>query len=77
MVMVAKVAGNLAGLPVQAINGFAVEYLVFRSLYTVLYIRTTSNRWSYLRSAVWFGCTGLCMWTLHQAGVTLNATSSL
>ena len=30
------------------------------------------NRWSYLRSVVWFECTGLCLWKLVQAGRALN-----
>jgi uncharacterized MAPEG superfamily protein len=77
MTLIVKLAGNMVGLSSGKMNVFATEYLVLRLLYTLLYINTTSNRLSYLRSVVWFGCTGLCMWTLVQAGVAWNMSKGL
>lgn len=77
MTLIFKLTGNMVGLSSGKMNVFAIEYLVLRFLYTILYINTTSNRLSYLRSVVWFGCTGLCMWTLVQAGAAWNMSKTL
>jgi uncharacterized MAPEG superfamily protein len=72
-----KIAGNLARMPASQLNAFAAKYLVLRVVYTLLYINTSSasTRLSYLRSAIWFGTTGLCMWILIGAGDALTAFS--
>ena len=48
---VALLMGHLARL--EGLNLFAGGYLGLRVLYTGVYLRTETKRWSFLRSGVW------------------------
>jgi uncharacterized MAPEG superfamily protein len=58
----------MAGLPTKEMNRFAFNYLVIRALYTLLYIKTTRSWFGYVRSAVFFVATAMCVSVLGRAG---------
>ena len=63
----ALVLGNMAHLPAGTMNTVAGLFLVLRALYPVLYIRTTSHKHSFARTAVWGSSILLCMYTVVRA----------
>ncbi|KAF2643029.1 hypothetical protein P280DRAFT_421509 [Massarina eburnea CBS 473.64] len=50
----AMLAGNLAGLSTETMNFAAGGFLLSRVVYTLLYINVTRQKYSYLRSLVWW-----------------------
>jgi len=50
---------------------FAVALLVVRVLYTVNYLTTETQKWSYVRSLLYFVGTGLCFVTIGRAALAL------
>ncbi|GAA6062941.1 hypothetical protein JCM10212_005954 [Sporobolomyces blumeae] len=70
----AVVAGNLARLPVRYMNLFAGGYVLSRVLFATLYIKTTSEKWSNLRSLVYVAGIGSIFTTFIKAG---NAFQSI
>ncbi|KAM0750642.1 hypothetical protein T439DRAFT_325699 [Meredithblackwellia eburnea MCA 4105] len=64
--------GNAAGIPSSTLNIISGTYLVSRALYNVLYISTTTEQKSALRTLV-FGSGVLCIWfNFIKAGLILN-----
>lgn len=61
------VLGNMAQLPARTLNTVAGAYLALRAVYNVVYIRTTSNKYSYVRTGIWACSVGLCMYQLVRA----------
>ncbi|EXJ67673.1 uncharacterized protein A1O5_09019 [Cladophialophora psammophila CBS 110553] len=64
----AMLAGTHAKLDARDLNTCAAEYLVARTLYSVLYMTVRSERASYLRSAVWAWSVGIPAYVLWKAG---------
>lgn len=52
-------------------NTFVGWYLTLRVVYTVLYIRTTRQELSQLRSVVWFGSCFWCLGVFVKSGLVL------
>ncbi|KAI9884182.1 MAG: hypothetical protein M1823_004021 [Watsoniomyces obsoletus] len=71
----AVLGSRLGGLPIATVNGVALQYLGLRAIYTVLYINTTKDPYSFLRSAVWFYCTFLPLQLLYKTGQFVNGKS--
>ncbi|KAM0717182.1 hypothetical protein Q7P37_007034 [Cladosporium fusiforme] len=72
------VAGVFAGLLAEKETGqdlgtslFAASWLVVRTLYTINYINTTSQKWSLARSALYFVGTFLCFGMIGRAAFVL------
>ncbi|KIX99749.1 uncharacterized protein Z520_04385 [Fonsecaea multimorphosa CBS 102226] len=65
----AVLAGTSANLDPKELNTCAAEYLVARTLYSVLYMTVRSERASYLRSAVWAWSVGIPVYVLWKAGM--------
>lgn len=72
------VAAVFAGLLAERETGrsvgtetFAVALLVVRVLYTVNYLTTETQKWSYVRSLLYFVATGLCFVTIGRAAVAM------
>lgn len=72
------VAGVFAGLLAEQKAGedlgtslFAASWLVVRTLYTINYINTTSQKWSLARSALYFVGTFLCFGMIGRAALVL------
>jgi uncharacterized MAPEG superfamily protein len=63
----AVILGNMAQLPAGTLNTVAGAYLAVRAVYSVAYIQTTSNRYSYVRSGIWLSSIGLCLYQLVRA----------
>lgn len=53
------------------VDTFAVALLVVRVLYTVNYLTTETQKWSYVRSLLYFVGTGLCFATIGRAALAL------
>ncbi|OQU99411.1 hypothetical protein CLAIMM_05047 [Cladophialophora immunda] len=64
----AMIAGTHAKLDARELNTCAAEYLVARTLYSVLYMTVRGERASYLRSAVWAWSFGIPVYVLWKAG---------
>ncbi|KAF2032296.1 hypothetical protein EK21DRAFT_61268 [Setomelanomma holmii] len=70
----AVVVGNTVGLDASMLGTMNVVmgmYLVLRMVYTVLYINTTTQKTSYLRSLTWFAGVVLLMGVYVRAGSVL------
>jgi len=67
----AVVLGNMARLSTTALNAFAMGYLLLRGVYRVLYMRTTSVKRSYWRTAVWSVGTAWALGVVCWAGFAL------
>ncbi|KAI9675496.1 MAG: hypothetical protein M1829_003300 [Trizodia sp. TS-e1964] len=50
----AIILGNMAKLPPATLNSVAGASLVLRALYTLFYVETTSRRWSFARTGIWY-----------------------
>ncbi|KAH0839126.1 hypothetical protein AYO21_04720 [Fonsecaea monophora] len=64
----AMIAGTHAKLDARELNTCAAEYLVARTLYSILYMTVRSEPASYLRSAVWTWSVGIPVYVLWKAG---------
>ncbi|KAF1841556.1 uncharacterized protein K460DRAFT_344463 [Cucurbitaria berberidis CBS 394.84] len=69
----AVLAGNYAGLSPSTLNFITGAYLGLRILYSVLYINTTTQKSSYLRSLTWLSSIVLLIGTYIKAGNNLSA----
>ncbi|TVY39630.1 hypothetical protein LSUB1_G003054 [Lachnellula subtilissima] len=69
----AILAGNMARLDSQTLNGFVGTYLAMRVLYTVVYVKVTRNSYSFARTAIWGVSTLLCMGIYVKSGLALNS----
>ncbi|TXT15385.1 uncharacterized protein COLE_01578 [Cutaneotrichosporon oleaginosum] len=67
----AVVAGNTAGLEAWYMNTIVCLYVLLRTVYVVLYVKTT-GRWSILRSATWIMCNACWIVTVFRAGHAMN-----
>ncbi|KAJ4374295.1 hypothetical protein N0V83_003036 [Neocucurbitaria cava] len=68
----AVLAGNYAGLNSSTLNLITGAYLGLRVLYNVLYINTTTQKASYLRTFTWLSSTILLIGTYIKAGNILS-----
>jgi uncharacterized MAPEG superfamily protein len=66
------VAGNLAGLPSQTLNGLSAGYVLSRVLYTAFYVSNTNPKISDIRSALWLVGVGQCITLFVKAGNALR-----
>jgi len=73
----AVVLGNMAQLPASTLNTVAGAYLALRAVYNIVYIQTTSNKYSYVRTGIWFCSIGLCMYQLIRAANVFASRSEL
>ena len=76
IVAAALIAGSVAGLHNDTLNTGAGALLLLRSLYIVLYINTTTNSVSQLRSLVWFGNQAVAFTVLMKAAATFASASA-
>ena len=67
IVAAALIAGSVAGLENDTLNTAAGGLIALRALYIVLYINTTTNRVSRLRSLVWFANQAVAFTILMKA----------
>jgi uncharacterized MAPEG superfamily protein len=67
----AILAGNYAQLDTRTLNLFVTVFLFARVLYTIVYISISSNRYSFIRSTIWFLSTSMCMGIFIKAGLAL------
>jgi len=67
----AILAGNYAQLDTRTLNLFVTVFLFARVLYTIVYISISSNRYSFIRSTLWFLSTSMCMGIFIKAGLAL------
>ena len=51
-------AGNLAGLPAQTLNGLSAGYLVSRIVYNTIYINNTTEMMANMRSLTYLAGIG-------------------
>jgi len=63
----AVILGNMAQLPASTLNTVSAAYLALRAVYNVVYIQTTTNKYSYVRSGVWFSSIFLCFYQIVRA----------
>ncbi|BEJ15579.1 hypothetical protein CspHIS471_0501840 [Cutaneotrichosporon sp. HIS471] len=68
----AIVAGNTAGLEAWYMNMIVCLYVLLRTVYVLLYINTTTGRWSILRSGTWIMCNVCWIVTVFRAGHAMN-----
>jgi len=68
----AVVAGNLAGLPSQTLNGLSAGYVLSRVLYTAFYVSNTNPKISDIRSALWLVGIAQCITLFVKAGNALS-----
>jgi len=71
----AVLAGNIANINTSTLNAFVVAYLCLRVAYTVAYISVSSNRFSLVRTAIWFVSTSMCMGIFITGGFALGSRS--
>ncbi|KAF2823356.1 hypothetical protein CC86DRAFT_372332 [Ophiobolus disseminans] len=64
----AVVLGNVVGLGALTMNIFSGSYLALRTLYTVLYLRCTTQETSRLRSLTWMASVGCVVGVYVAAG---------
>jgi len=50
---------------------FAASWLIVRTLYTINYVNTTSMKWTFARSGLWFVGTLLCFGMIGRAALQL------
>ncbi len=63
----AVVLGNMAKLPARTLNTVAGLYLALRAIYNVVYIRTSTNKASFLRTAIYTVSVILCFYQIILA----------
>lgn len=71
----AVILGNLAGLKKEGLggmNGFAASFLAVRVAYTIIYVRTTTQGPTVLRSGLWVAGLGLCFRIILKAAKSLG-----
>ncbi|BEI85891.1 hypothetical protein CcaverHIS002_0601780 [Cutaneotrichosporon cavernicola] len=68
----AVVAGNTAGLEAWYMNMIVCLYVLLRTVYVLLYVNTTTGRWSILRSGTWIMCNACWIVTVFRAGHAMN-----
>ncbi|KAM0789705.1 hypothetical protein ACM66B_006564 [Microbotryomycetes sp. NB124-2] len=61
------VAANAARLPVAFINKFITIYLASRVVYNILYIQTTRQKYTGIRSMVYVSGIATCSYVLYRA----------
>jgi len=64
----AMLAGTMMHIPSEDLNKSAGWYIGLRSLYTALYISTTSEVLALARTSVWGASIVVPVWTLWKAG---------
>lgn len=62
----------MAKLGGEYMNTFAGWYLVMRIIYTMLYVGTTRQGMSWLRTVVWFGSCFWCLRVFVESGWVLT-----
>lgn len=67
-----QVAGNTAGLEAWYMNMIVCLYVLLRIIFVVLYINTTTKKWSLLRSVTWIACNACWIVTVFRAGNAYN-----
>lgn len=67
----AVICANMAGLETGLVNAVCGAFLGLRMLYTVLYISVVDKTLSNLRSLVWMGSAGCCLYLMVKAGNVL------
>lgn len=67
-----QVAGNTAGLEAWYMNMIVCLYVLLRIVFVVLYINTTTKKWSLLRSVTWIACNACWIVTVFRAGHAFN-----
>lgn len=68
----AVVAGNLAGLPAQTLNGLSGGYLLSRIVYNYIYINNTTEGMASARTVVFFAGIGQIFALFIKAGNALK-----
>lgn len=63
-----QIAGTVAHLPTHTLNLLAVQYLVSRVLFNILYMRARTELTAYMRSGMWVWSIGLSFYALIRAG---------
>jgi uncharacterized MAPEG superfamily protein len=76
IVAAALIAGSVAGLDNDTLNTAAATLIAIRALYIILYINTTTNRVSQLRSLVWFANQAVAFTVLMKAAAVFATTSA-
>ncbi|KAK4051629.1 hypothetical protein OIV83_002769 [Microbotryomycetes sp. JL201] len=61
------VAANAARLPAPLINKFITVYLASRVVYNLLYIQTTRQKYTGIRSVVYVGGIATCSYIMYRA----------
>lgn len=71
---VAKVFGlqSAGAAAVSGLSRFVFAWFAVRTLYTIVYINTENNKWSYLRTAIFLVGQGLCFEQFWRAAVVLG-----
>lgn len=67
----AAIAANMARLDNEELNTFVAGVGLLRSLYIVTYIMTARQKYTVIRSAIWFASLSFMVRTLLKAGRTL------
>ena len=67
IISTAVILGNMAQLPASTLNTVAGTYLALRAIYNVVYIQTTTNKYSYMRTGIWASSIALCLYQMIQA----------
>ena len=70
------ILGNIAELPANKLNAVAGLYLASRAIYNIVYIGTTSHKYSYIRTGVWLSSISLCLYQIMLAGNVLASRSN-
>ncbi|GAA6023437.1 hypothetical protein JCM11491_005584 [Sporobolomyces phaffii] len=68
----AVLAGAVARLPLDQQHRFAWTYVAIRAVYSLLYVKVTSQKWSGLRSVVWLTGVVSILNQFVQAGKSFN-----
>jgi uncharacterized MAPEG superfamily protein len=71
ILVAAILAGNMAGLPKRRMDTFAIGFLAVRAAYTIAYIKTRTQGWSFLRSALWATSLAMSFGVLYESAVKL------
>lgn len=68
----AVIVGNIAGLPKERMSRFAAIFLTLRAAHSLVYINTKSQKWTVLRSLLWFSTVLLNFRIFYEAAKKLN-----
>lgn len=71
------ILGNMAQLPTSTLNTVAAAYLALRFIYNIVYIHVTTPKYSYLRTAIYFASTSLCLYQIVRAANVFSSRSDI